>query len=85
MKYYLGTIEERNGEMEYSDKYLFATKGSPERYSKKVAMDWRGCTKDDWDKDQQGYWSDCTLVFDGGCREIPEEDYVVLSKYLAVM
>ena len=85
MKYYLGNIDERNGEMEYSDKYLFATKGSPDRYSQKVAMEWRGCTKGDWDKEQQGYWSDCTLVFDGGYREIPEEDYVVLKKYLSVM
>ena len=85
MKYYIGEVEERNGDMEYSDKYLFATKGSPDRYSKKVAMKWRGCTKADWDEYQQGYWSDCTLIFEGGYKEIPEEDYVVLKKYLSVL
>ena len=85
MKYYLGTIDERNGEMEYSDKYLFQTKGSPEKYTNKTAMKWRGSNKSDWDDFQNGYWSDCTLIFNGGHKEIPKEHYEVLSKYLAVL
>ena len=85
MKYYLGTIDERNGDMEYSDKYLFTTKGSAEKYAKKVTKNWRNSDNDDWDSNQEGYWSDCTLIFDGGHREIPKEHYEVLSKYLAVL
>lgn len=85
VKYYLGNVLERNGEFEYISEYLFATKGSPDRYSKKIAMDWRGSTRDDWDEDQDGWWCDCTLVFDGGRKEIPKEDFDVLSKYLTVM
>lgn len=85
MKYYLGVIDERNGDMEYSDKYLFSTKGSAEKYAKKVAKNWRNSSSDDWDSYQQGYWSDCTLVFEGGHREIPKEHYEVLSKYLSVL
>jgi hypothetical protein len=85
MKYYLGTIDERNGEMEYSEKYLFTTKGNAEKYAKKVAKNWRNSSSDDWDSYQEGYWSDCTLVFEGGYREIPKEDFDVLSKYMAVM
>ena len=85
MKHYIGKIGERNGDMEYSDKFLFTTKGDPHRYAKKVAMHWRGCTKADWDKDDGGYWSDCTLVFVEECREIPKEDYEVLKKYIAIL
>ena len=85
MKYYLGKIEEINGDMEYSDKYLFATAGRPDRYVKKVARDWRGASNSDWDAGQGGYWVDHTLVRDDGWREIPKEDFDVLSKYLAVL
>jgi hypothetical protein len=85
MKYYLGKIAETNGDMEYDAPYLFVTKGSPDRYAKKVAMEWRGCSRGDWDKEHGGYWSDCTLVRDDGWREIPKEDFDVLAKYLAVL
>jgi hypothetical protein len=85
MKHYIGKITERSGDMEYSDKYLFTTKGSPDRYAKKVAMEWRGCTKADWDARHDGWWCDDTLIFNDGAREIPKEDYEVLRKYLAVL
>jgi hypothetical protein len=85
MKYYIGKINEVNGGMEYDTKYLFATNGNPDKYSRKVARDWRGCEASDWDKNDGGWWSDCTLVCDDGSREIPEEDFKVLSKYLAVL
>jgi hypothetical protein len=85
MKYYLGKIEEINGDMEYTDRFLFATRGSPDRYVKKVAKEWRGSANADWDADQAGYWSDHTLVRDDGWREIPQEDFDVLRKYIAVL
>lgn len=85
MKYYIGRIGERNGEMEYSDKYLFATKGNPAKHADKVAREWRGCVKGDWDDDDGGYWSDHTLVYVEDYREIPKEDYEVLKKYIAVL
>lgn len=85
MKYYLGNIDERNGDMEYSDKYLFSTKGSAEKYAKKVTKNWRNSSSDDWDRNQQGYWSDCSLIFEGGHREIPKEDFDVLQKYIPVL
>lgn len=85
MKYYFGKIEERNGDFEYSDSYLFATDGDPHEYAKAQAMEWRGSGEDDWDEDHEGWWCDCTLIFDGGFREIPKEDFDVLSKYHSVL
>lgn len=85
MKYYLGRIEETNCGMEYSGEYLFCTKGDPDKYADKVAMKWRGGSKRDWDELQGAYCSDCTLIFDGGSKEIPKEDFEVLKKYLAVL
>lgn len=85
MKFYIGKILERNGEFEYTDMYLFATEGNPLDYAEKQAMEWRGSGEDDWDKDQEGWWCDFTLIFDNGCREIPKEDFEVLSKYIAVL
>ena len=85
MKYYIGEIHERNGDMEYDTKYLFATKKNPDKYSDKVAMEWRGGDKGDWDEQHDAYWSDCSLIHDYGSKEIPKEDFDVLSKYLAVL
>lgn len=85
MKYYIGEVHERNGDMEYDTKYLFATAGDPSEHTKKVAMEWRGGDEDDWDEDQEGYWSDSSLIFDSGSTEIPKEDFKVLSKYLSVL
>lgn len=85
MKYYIGKIHERNGDLEYDSKYLFATKESPDKYTDKVAMEWRDGDKSDWDEQHGGYWSDCSLIFDHGSREIPKEDFEVLKKYLTVL
>lgn len=84
MKHYIGKIKERNGELEYSDKFLFTTKGDPQKYAHKVASTWRGC-KEKFDKKYGGYWHDFTLIFVADCREIPKEDFDVLAKYLAVL
>ena len=80
-KYYIGTVNERNGNMEYDSQYIFATTGSPDNYSEKVTKNWRG--GDVYDKEHDGYWSDDTLMSNGGYREIPKEDFDVLEKYLA--
>lgn len=85
MKHYFAKIKETNGGFEYDTPYLFTTKGSPAKYADKVAREWRGCTRGDWDKQEGGYWSDCTLVFADDYREIPKEDFDVLKKYLAVL
>ena len=85
MKYYIGQIHERNGEFGYNTKYLFATDGNPDEYSNNVAMEWRGGDEDDWDEDHRGYWSDCSLIFNGGSKEISQEDFEVLKKYLSIL
>lgn len=85
MKYYLGRIRERNGDMEYDAKYLFTTSEDPDEYTDKVAMDWRGGERSDWDRQWEGYWCDGTLIFDDGSQEIPKEDFEVLKKYLSVL
>jgi hypothetical protein len=85
MKYYIGEIHERNGDLEYDTKYLFATDGDPDEHTDVVAMEWRGGDKDDWDEQEEGYWSDCSLIFDHGSKEIPKEDFEVLKKYLSVL
>lgn len=85
MKYYIGKIEERNGDFEYTSEYVFQTEGDPDEYTKKHAMEWRGSDEDDWDENRQGYWADCTMVFNDGCREIPKEDFDVLKHYLAFL
>ena len=85
MKYYIAKIHERNGEMEYDCQYVFAKNGNPNSRTNKVAMEWRGGDKNDWDEHHEGYWSDDTLIFDYGSREISKEDFDVLSKYLAVL
>jgi hypothetical protein len=48
-------------------------------------MTWRGGDESDWDEDQEGYWSDCSLIFNSGKTEIPKEDFEVLKKYLSVL
>jgi len=85
IKHYIGEIHERNGDMEYDTKYLFVTNKKPDKYTDKVAMEWRGGDKSDWDKQHNGYWSDCSLIFDQGSTEISKEDFEVLKKYLSVL
>lgn len=85
MKYYIGKIMESNGDYEYTDSYLFKTEGNPHDYGEKQAMEWRGSGEDDWDEDHEAWWCDSTLVSNGGHREVPKEDFDVLSKYIAVL
>ena len=85
MKYYIGKIEERNGELDYQAEYLFATNGDPDNYTEKTAREWRGGDKRDWDEYHMGYWCSGTLIFNDGYREVPKEDFEVLRKYITVL
>lgn len=80
MRYYIGKIEELNGEFTYNDMYLFKTDGDPHEFAEKTASEWRGEGK--WDANQDGWWNDHTLIFDDGFIEIPEADFFVLNKYI---
>jgi hypothetical protein len=85
MKYYIGQITEHNGDFEYDTKYLFDTTGSPNEYTNNIAMMWRGGDESDWDEVLEGYWCDGTLIFDGGSKEVSQEDFEVLKKYLSIL
>lgn len=82
LKHYLGKIHEQNGDKEYTSEYLFKTAGCPDEYNKNSAMGWRGSSDDDFDEDSGGYDSDGTLITPHSVREIPEEHYEILKKYL---
>lgn len=85
MKHYFARINETNGGFEYDTPFLFVIKGDPHKYVKKIAKDWRGSDASDWDKGLQGYWCDETMICVDDYREIPEADFEVLKKYLAVL
>jgi hypothetical protein len=80
MKYYIGKILERNGDFEYTDMYLFKTKGDPDKFAERTAGSWRHTT--DWDSAHEGYWCDHTLIFNEGYTEITEDEFVVLNKFI---
>jgi hypothetical protein len=81
MKYFIGKITEFVGDMEFSDDFLFETAGDPGEYMEKTASTWRG----DLEKDEctDGlWWTDGVSVSDEGFREVPLEDFKILSKYM---
>ena len=84
-KFYIGTIDERNGSMEYSSKILFVTGEDPEEYMETTAMRWRGGNESNYDINYEGYWADHSLITNGGCNEIPVTDFKILQKYIAVL
>jgi len=84
-KHYIGTIDERNGEMEYNTDYLFKTRGCPHKYNHKVARGWRYDEDSEYDKGAGGYWSDNNLISVGGVQEIPASHFAILKKYLSVL
>lgn len=85
IKYYIAEIHERNGDMEYDTKYVFATDKDPDKYTDKVAMKWRCSDKSDWDEGHEAYWSGMSLIHDCGSKEIPKEHFEVLKNYFAVL
>jgi hypothetical protein len=88
MKYYIGKIDELNGEFSYDSVYLFVTDKSPKEYTQKTAMEWRGGDESDYDDSNtgyEGYRSDHTMIFDRGSTEVSREDFQVLEKYLTIL
>ncbi len=85
MKYYIGRIDERNGEFEYNTKYLFRTTECSAAYNDKTAQGWRGSGDDELDEDMGGYWCDGSIICAGEVKRIPLEHYNVLKKYLSVL
>ena len=83
MKYYIGKIEERNGDFEYTTDYLFTTDGDPHERAETTAEEWRGTGK--WDADLKGWWCEHTLIFNDGFKEVSKEDFDVLCKYIVVL
>lgn len=83
-KYYIATINELNGDLEYDTKYLFKTSECPDKYNDKVASTWRG-EGNGYDAEACGYWSDDNLISAGEAKEIPASDFAILKKYLAVL
>ena len=84
MKTYVGKINERNGDMEYSSEFLFETKGNPELRLDKIAANWRG-SKMKYDPHHGGYWCDNTLIRSDGHRLIDPVDVPVLKKYFCTL
>ena len=85
VRYFLGTIKEVNGGMEYGDKYLFKTAGDPGEYAEGVAKTWRGDEDAELDEDDCGYWSSDTFIKNQGYVEIPEFEFQVMARHLAVL
>ena len=85
VRYFLGMIKEVNGGMEYRDKYLFQTAGDPGEYAEGVAKTWRGDEDAELDEDGCGYWSSATFIKNEGYVEIPELEFQVMARHLAVL
>ena len=84
-KHYIGTIEERQGELEHDTRYVFTTAGCPDEYNDKVASTWRGDDDEEYNEDMGGYWSGDSVVSAGQTKEIHASDFAILKKYLAVL
>lgn len=85
-KYYIATIRETNGGLEYDTKYLFKTAKCPIEYNDLVARTWRGGSVNDVrDESVMGYWSDGNTIQAEEENEIPETDFKVLKKHLSVL
>ena len=85
LKYYIATVRETCGDMEYDTQYLFKTAGCPLAYTDMVARTWRGGEVDNKrDEDVLGYWSDNTVIQAEEYKKISVGDFNVLKKYLTV-
>ncbi len=87
VKYYIGEILEINCNYEYETNYIFNTYEieSLDEHTDRVAMNWRGGNKHDWDVNKGCYRSRHTFIFNNGCKEISKEEFDVLSKHLAIL
>lgn len=85
IKHYYATIQEQNGEQEYLHCYLFKTSECPDKYNDNTARTWRGDENNEYDKDSKGYWVDDCIIMAKTTRQIPENHFKILRKYLAVL
>jgi hypothetical protein len=84
--YYLGEVEEHNGEYEYNQKYLFETSGNPKEYAEKVAREWYGNENPEKTKEEDGFWHNGEVVlYVGSVQKIPKEHYKIMKRYLLEM
>ncbi len=81
VKYYIGNIEVRNGEYEYSTTTRFKTKGDPYRYLRKVASTWYGEKGELQDAKDGAYYfhAGCVCVWEGQCQELTKEVYNAIT------
>jgi len=88
VKYYIGSIKEQNGDMEYHDTFILGAPDDMEREvaCKQVSQEWRGGESDDWDEDFGGFWSDNSLISPMQVvKEIDEAECKIVSKYLTIV
>jgi len=80
-KYYVGTVEERYGEYESKDTFVFAVRGNQDvaKVAARLAREWRGLEPDS----EGSFWFDGNLHGPIEYREIPKKDFMVLKRYLS--
>jgi hypothetical protein len=81
IKYYIGYIEVRNGEYEYSATIRFKTKSDPYRYLRKVASTWYGEEGKLQDVEDGAYYfhAGCVCAEEGRCQELTQEVYDAIT------
>lgn len=74
MKYFIGTIDERNGEYEYTHIIKFKTDDKPDSVLEDIARTWYA---DDPDEEGSCYFFNCGEVATsaGGFEEVTKEIY----------
>jgi len=95
MKYLIVEIMERNGDMEYQDKFILGYEGDQDEALEEVWIEWRGCSYEeykngeiglDFENDRTAYWSDTSLVYYPEVKaEIPDDEIEILRKYFSVL
>ena len=80
--YYLGEVEEHNGEYEYNIKYVFKTSGNPKDYNEHVAKNWYG---GEAVEDEYGYSHGDIMTCAGPVQKLSEDHFKVMKRYLNVL
>jgi hypothetical protein len=79
MKYYIGDIEEQNGDFEYSTPFRFKTDKDPNEKHDEIARTWRDEDGHEWDEQLGHYWCEFTGIKTGELTEISKEVYDALN------
>jgi hypothetical protein len=75
MKYYIGAIETRNGDMDSDSVVKFKTKGDPDKYLDKLTKSfWGDCHR----REDEWYWFGDHASRAGELKEITKELYEAL-------